>query len=228
MSGKSLVVYLSAPTALRGNSQAQDVIDAEKLAFSQLSGEVQGFTLRLNTVPSRSCGGGSVTQNARCAIEDSAAVGYLGEVVTSRTVNSIDSLGITSAQELLQVSPAQDAAVPTKDFQSFSTYGRTFASMSQENDPTALLGQPAGKTFVREFRQAYGHSPSSQAIFGYAATSALLKALHTAGPAANNRGTVRRDFFSLKGVSLSIGSGGPTLATYTVGNDGTVTITPSG
>jgi ABC-type branched-subunit amino acid transport system substrate-binding protein len=222
VSGKNLSIYLSAPASLSGNSQAQDVIDAEKLAFSQLSGEVHGFTLRLDVVPNRTCGG-KVPQNARCAIEDSDAVAYLGEVQPG---SSIDSLGITNAEDLLQVSPAQDASVPTKDFESYSTYGRTFASMAPSNNPTALLGGSAGRAFVRDFRHAFGHAPSTQATFGYAATSVVLKAIQRAGSAANNRGTVRNDFFGLKGVPLQIGPGGPVIGTYTVNKDGTLTITP--
>lgn len=225
VTGKKLDIYLSAPASLSGNAQAQDVIDAEKLAFSSACTsscppiQIGGFTVHLNILSAS-----KISDNARTAIEDTNAVGYLGEVQPG---DSVDSLGITNAEDVLQVSPAQDASVPTKDFESYSTYGRTFASMAPSNDATALLGGSAGRLFKRDFSHAYGHSPSSQAIFGYVATSAMLKALREAGSASSNRGTVRNMFFGLKDVSLPIGQSGPVLGTYTVNKNGTVTITPA-
>ena len=207
VSGKTLTVYLSAPSNLASNSAAQDVINAEKLAFTQLSGQVSGFTLKLQVVRSN-----KISDNARSAIEDKTSVAYLGEVTPG---TSVDSFGITNAQDLLQVSPTEAASVPTKDFESFSTYGRTFASMAPGSDQVVqtILGTPAGKRFS-----------SSQAVLGYAAMAAALKALQKAGSGANDRGTVRDDFFALKNVQLLVGPGGPKLGTYTVNKSGTVTI----
>jgi hypothetical protein len=219
VSGKTLTIYLSAPRSLSADPQAQDVIDAERLAFNQLKGEVQDFTLRLRVVTAK-----KVSDNARAAIKDTTAIAYLGEVQPG---SSTDSLGITNAQDVLQVSPAAAASVPEKDFESFSTYSRTFASMAPSQDPQALLAGSAGKAFVDDFHGSYGHAPSTQAVFGYLATAAVLKALHNAGSAANNRGTVHDRFFALKHVPLLIGSAGPQLGTYTVNAGGTVTITPA-
>lgn len=219
VTGKSLTVYLSAPASLQSNPQAQDVIDAEKLAFQQLSGAVHGFTLHLRVVSSN-----KVSDNARTAIKDTTAIAYLGEVQPG---SSIDSLGITNAQDLLQVSPAQAPSVPTKDFESFSTYGRTFASIAPGQDAQALLAGAASKTFTSDFRGTYHHAPSTGAIFGYAATAAVLRALEKAGSAANNRDSVRSAFFHLKNAQLLIGPSGSELGTYTVSAGGTVTITPA-
>jgi hypothetical protein len=222
VSGKTLTSYLSFPAALSGDPQAQDVLDAEKLAFDQLKGQVTGFTLNLKVLTAK-----KISDNARTAIENTTgAVAYLGEIEPGK---SKDSLGITNAEDLLQVSPAEGAAVPTDWLQSYSTYGRTFASMAPGSNQQAqtLVGGSAGRSFVSDFRNAYGHAPSAQAILGYAAMAAVLKALHNAGSGANNRGTVRDDFFALKDAPLLVGSGGPELGTYTVNKDGTVTITPS-
>lgn len=219
VSGQRLTIYLSAPANLPAQSTARDVIDAEKLAFQQLSGGVRGFTLRLRVTTAN-----KVSTNARAAIEDSTSIAYLGEV---QGESSTDSLGITNAQELLQVSPAEAPSAPTKDFESFGTYSRTFASMAPGQDPQALLAGSAARTFAGAFRSSYGHAPSSAAIFGYVATAAVLKALEKARSAANNRGTVRDDFFALKNVPLLIGPAGPELGTYTVNAAGTVTITPA-
>jgi hypothetical protein len=225
VAGKSLNIYLSAPASLGGNSQAQDVIDAEKLAFS--SGctssscppiQLGGFTVHLNVLSAS-----KISDNARTAIEDSGSVAYLGEVEPGA---SVDSLGITNSQDLLQVSPAQDPSVPTKDFESYSTYGRTFASMAPNSDPGALLRGAAGKAFVSAFRHTYGHTPSTQAIFGYFATAAVMNALKSAGSAANDRGTVRTRFFAPQHTAVHVGQSGPVLGTYMV-KDGIVTITPA-
>jgi ABC-type branched-subunit amino acid transport system substrate-binding protein len=222
VSGKKLNIYLSAPVSLSGNQQAQDAIDAEKLAFSSACTsscppiQLNGFTVHLVTVS-----GDKISDNARTAIQDSDSVAYLGEVIPER---SVDSLGITNSQDLLQVSPSEAASVPTKDFESFSTYGRTFASLAPSSSQAArtMLGGSAGKAFARDFRQAFGHAPSAQAIFGYVAMASVLKALDKAGTGANDRGTVRKDFFALKDASLPRG-----LGTYTVNTNGTVTITPA-
>jgi hypothetical protein len=218
VSARTLTIYVSAPSSL--SPQGKDVADAEELAFNQLKGQVHGFTLRSVQLTDT-----NVSNNARRAIGDTtSAVAYLGEIPPA---NSVDSLGITNAQDLLQVSPAEAASVPTKDFESFSTYGRTFASMSLSQDVRALLAGSAGKTFVSDFRSAYGHAPSSQAILGYAAMATVLKALQGAGAAANNRGTVRANYFAPpKNAQLSVGPGGPVLGTYAVNKNGTVTITP--
>ncbi|MFL5822817.1 MAG: hypothetical protein ACJ764_05175 [Solirubrobacteraceae bacterium] len=221
VSGKNLTVYYSTLPKLANDQKAQDVIHAEQLAFDQFKGQVRGFTLRFLPLKKP-----LISDNARTAIEDKSSVAYVGEI-EPRT--STDSLGITNAQDLLQVSPAEGPPVPTDDFQSFSTYGRTFASMApgSAQEAQAIAGQAAGKAFVRDFRTMYGRAPSPQAILGYAATAAVLTALQRAGSAASNRGTVRDDFFALRRVPLRVGPGGPVLGTYTINGRGTVTITPA-
>ena len=77
---------------------------------------------------------------------------------------------------------------------------------------------PAGQQFQTAFRSAYGHAPVPEAIFGYAAMSALLAVLKEAGKAAGNRATVVSDFRSLKDPPDSV------LGTYSiVGGDTTLT-----
>lgn len=221
VSGKTLALYISAPASLSGNSQAQDIVGAAQLAFDQLKGQVKGFTLNLQVLKNE-----KISDNARTAIEDKTSVAYVGEVVPGA---SKASLGITNAEDLLQVSPTEAPSVPTDDFESFSTYGRTFASFTPLSDQQvqAMVGGPAGQAFAREFRGKYGRTPSAQAIFGYAAMTAVLEALEKAGSGANNRATVRDAFFALKGVLLTVGPGGPVLGKYTVNKDGTVTLTPA-
>jgi branched-chain amino acid transport system substrate-binding protein len=130
VTGKSLTLYLSAPSAGAGDPAAQDVLSAERLAFKQKHDEVSGFSLRLVTLNT-----GKLSDRARTAISDTHAIAYLGEVLPG---DSADSLGITNAQDLLQVTPTDTAleltqatpAVPKAPglyYESLKNYGRTFA-----------------------------------------------------------------------------------------------------
>jgi ABC-type branched-subunit amino acid transport system substrate-binding protein len=78
---------------------------------------------------------GKISDEARTAIQDQTAIGFLGEVVPH---SSYASLGITNAQDLLQVSPTdtaleltqaspEDPGSPNRYYQSLSSYGQTFA-----------------------------------------------------------------------------------------------------
>ncbi len=81
------------------------------------------------------------------------------------------------------------------------------------------LTPTAVQQFAAPFRSAYGHAPSTQAIFGYEAMSAVLATLQRAGSAANNRGTVVRDFFGLKNRNSVVG-------TYSINVAGDTSIGP--
>jgi branched-chain amino acid transport system substrate-binding protein len=129
VSGKTLTIYLSdAPTGQP--TVAQDVLDAEKLAWSGASHQVGSFALQIEVAS-----GGKISDNARTAIQDQSAIAYLGEVVPH---SSYASIGITNALELLQVSPTDTAleltqatpavsGAPDDYYESLSSYGRTFA-----------------------------------------------------------------------------------------------------
>jgi branched-chain amino acid transport system substrate-binding protein len=131
ITGKTLTIYLSAPASLASDPQAQDVVDAEKLAFQQLQGQVTAYKVRLAVLTHN-----KISDNARQAIGDTgSAIAYLGEVLPGA---SADSIGITNAQGLLQVSPTDTFAAltqktpavansPTRYYESLSTYNRTFA-----------------------------------------------------------------------------------------------------
>jgi branched-chain amino acid transport system substrate-binding protein len=131
LTGKTLTIYLSAPASLASDPQAQDVVNAERLAFQQLQGQVTAFQLKLSVLTHN-----RISDNARQAIGDTGhAIAYLGEVPPG---DSADSIGITNAQDLLQVSPTDTAASltqktpavaksPTKYYESLGTNGRTFA-----------------------------------------------------------------------------------------------------
>ena len=64
----------------------------------------------------------------------------------------------------------------------------------------------AGQTFVTNFTSAFGHAPSSQAIFGYAAMEAVLGALRKAGSGAGNRTTVVKALIGERHQSSVLGT----------------------
>ncbi len=130
VSGGTLTVYASVPPGGAGGQQAQDVLAAEQLAFQQNGGKLGSFKLRFVKV-----GGKTVSDHARTVIQDSTAIAYLGEVIPGL---SADSLGITNAQDLLQVAPTDTAVAltqsspavpssPNRYYESLSSNGRTFA-----------------------------------------------------------------------------------------------------
>ncbi|MGI8572431.1 MAG: hypothetical protein ACR2L9_07395 [Solirubrobacteraceae bacterium] len=130
--GKSLTIYTSLPPGGASDQRAQDVLGAEQLALKQPGALPANFTITL-----RSLNGAKRSDNARTAIEDSHAIAYLGEIVPGQ---SADSIGITNAVALAQVSPTDtaqaltqaNAAVPGSPkayYESYSTYGQTFARL---------------------------------------------------------------------------------------------------
>lgn len=344
VSGKSLTIYISAPPAAQLDARAQDVIDAEQLAFKLAHSSITQYSLRLDVLH-----GAKPSDNARTAIQDATAIAYLGEILPG---TSADSLGILNNQDILTVSPTDTAVEltqaspavsgsPADYYEALGTYGRTFArvvpttsleakaiisELVAENlthvyvasdgehyglalaaaikqaagssvtvaagAPTASAVQrsgaqalvfasasvpaarglfdavaavspsvklfapsalddsgfagslspaaqsalrvsspgftaaaltPAGKGFVTAFDSAYGHAPSTQAIFGYEAMSAVLAVLHEAGTAANNRGTVQKDFLAIRArasvlgtYSINMNTGDTSLAPFVI------------
>lgn len=326
LTGKTLTLYVSAPESLSSDTAAQDVVDAERLAFRQLKGQVTAYQLGLVVLSHN-----KISDNARQAIGDTGhAIAYLGEVLPG---DSADSIGITNAQNLLQVSPTDTAAAltqttaavansPNKYYESLSANGRTFGRVvpttaveakglisqmqslgvkslyvrddgseygrtvalevrnaasgitlassigsadavffggSSQSEATGVFNQAAASnpklklfapsaldddawaaglspaaqkqlyvsapgvlpkqlaasagTFAADFKAAYGHAPSPQAIFGYEAMSAVVAMLHEAGSSANNRQTVVKDFLAIRNRASPLG-------TYSINKNG--------
>lgn len=127
VSGGTLTLYVSAPSHEVANGYA-DVVDAEELAFSHASHTVGRFSVRLRVLHA------SASDNARTAIQDSSAIAYLGELVPGESAGTV---GITNAEDLLQVSPTDTAleltqstpavsGAPNDYYESLKTYGRNF------------------------------------------------------------------------------------------------------
>jgi hypothetical protein len=133
-SGTTLTVYASAPPGVAGSQAAADVLAAEQLAYRQAGSKLGSFKLQFAKLT-----GSKVSDNARTAIEDTSSIAYLGELDPGL---SAESLGITNAQDLLQVTPTDTAAAltqtnssvpgaPNRYYESLGTYGRTFARVVQ-------------------------------------------------------------------------------------------------
>jgi ABC-type branched-subunit amino acid transport system substrate-binding protein len=129
VTGSTLSIYLSVPPGTVSQEE-KDVLDAEQLAFNQAAHRLGKFRLQLLRSH-----GGELSDNARTAIVDSSTIAYLGELAPG---SSADTIGITNAQDVLQVSPTDTAVeltrstpaianTPTRYYEALSTYGRTFA-----------------------------------------------------------------------------------------------------
>ncbi len=132
VSGNTLHIYLSIPAALSSDPAAQDLVHAEELAFFAHHGEVKDFKLALLPLQSN-----KVSDSARTAIQDTDAIAYLGELAPG---HSDQTVGITNAVDLLQISPTDTAlelsqatpvvkGSPQTYFEAWGTYGRTFVRM---------------------------------------------------------------------------------------------------
>jgi len=147
--GRTLTIWISEPPGLSSDPVEQDVIHAEELAYDQQSAEVTSFKLGLREVAKP-----ELSANARTAIEDQSSVAYLGELAPG---SSAQTVGITNALDLLQVSPTDTAAYLTQDvagapdfnhfLESYSTYGRTFAVVvpNTTEEAHAVVAEMAAK-----------------------------------------------------------------------------------
>jgi branched-chain amino acid transport system substrate-binding protein len=166
--GKALTIYTSMPPSGAADQRAQDVLDAEELALKQVGSQVAGFTVTLRTAQ-----GKQLSDNARTAIEDPHAIAYLGEVVPGQ---SADSIGITNAVQLPELSPTDTAqalteaatAVPGSPklyYEDYSTYGQTFARLvpTTAKEAAALI-QEMGALGVRSLYVATDGSDYGKAL----------------------------------------------------------------
>ncbi len=166
VTGGTLTIYVSVPSGAL-SPEAQDVLSAEQLAYQQAGTRAGSFTVKLKTVRRY-----ELSENARTAISDASAIAYLGELAPGA---SEDTIGITNAQDVLQVSPTdtaveetqQSAAVansPTRYYESLSTDGRTFARMVPTDalEAKALVTQMKalgiGALYVASDGSAYGRA----------------------------------------------------------------------
>jgi branched-chain amino acid transport system substrate-binding protein len=163
ISGSTLKVYAGQPP--NGGQQAQDVLDAERLALAQAGGQVGHFKVVLKPLS-----GAKLSDNARTAISDTSTIAFLGDLAPHSSANS---LGITNGVGILQVSPTDTAieltqtttavpGAPTRYYESLKTYGRTFGRVAPAANREAavqaqMISSPGVKNlYVAQDGSSYG------------------------------------------------------------------------
>ena len=189
VNGSTLTLYASAPQGAANTQSAADVLAAEQLAFNQSGTKLGKFTLRFLKL-----NGAKASDNARSAIEDTSSIAYLGELDPGL---SADSLGITNAQDLLQVTPTDTAAAltqvtstvpnsPNRYYESLGSYGRTFARVVPNTSPEAkaqvqeMQAQHVSKLYVSSDGSQYGRA-IAQAVRTDAPASSITIAPSSSG-----------------------------------------------
>ncbi len=166
---------------------------AEELAFSSAGGRVGNFKVRLVLVH-----GAKPSDDAREAIQDTDAIGYVGEIIPGQ---SADSLGITGQEEILQVSPTDNAveltqhsnAVPGSPgsyIEATSTSPRTFARIVPTTtlEARALVSELSAlhvsKLFVTDDGDHYGAALAAAVAQSAGSTVAVVRGRPTASAVA--------------------------------------------
>lgn len=176
IAGGTLRIYASVP---RGTDPAtKDVWFAEQLALRQAGDKVGKFTVKLVQCPGApQCSGSKLSDNARSAIADPSTIAYVGELDPG---TSWQTVGITNAQDVLQVSPVDTAVEltqaspavpgsPRKYYQSLSTNGRTFARLV----PTTKLESGALLAEMQALGVKHLYVPTDGSAYGQALRSAV-------------------------------------------------------
>jgi branched-chain amino acid transport system substrate-binding protein len=202
VSGNTLTLYASAPQGAANTQAAADVLAAEQLAFQQLPGSKVGqFTLKFVKLA-----GAKASDNARSAIENTSSIAYFGELDPGL---SADSLGITNAQDLLQVTPTDTAAAltqvttavpnsPNRYYESLGNYGRTFArvvpttSLEAKAQTDEMQALHVSKLYVSSDGSQYGRT-IAQAVKTDAAAASITVTPSASGADAVFYGAVSED-----------------------------------
>lgn len=183
VSGNNLTIYASVPHQefAADPETARDTFSAEQLALEQNGSQIGKFRVQF-----RSLTDNKVSNNARTAIGDKNAIAYLGELPPGA---SADSLGITNAQDLLQVAPTDTAleltlttsavpGAPGNLYESLKTYGRTFARVVPNSSREAkaqvqeMQALSVRRLYVADDGSAYG-SAIAQAVRQAAASAGI-------------------------------------------------------
>jgi branched-chain amino acid transport system substrate-binding protein len=194
ISGSTLTIYTSLPLNGPESAEAHDVLAAEQLALQQAGGKLGRYSVHLVPLNDATSAGWSaklIAANARTVIQDATAIAYLGEIDANASAQSIP---ITNADDLLQVSPYDTAiglteataAVPGasgKYYEALSTNGRTFGRVIPNDNYQAkaqlqvMHSLGIKKVFILEDGTAYGDAIAlavQQYASGYGITTTPL------------------------------------------------------
>jgi branched-chain amino acid transport system substrate-binding protein len=110
----TLRVYVSVPLHGARAAEGEAIQDGARLALADAGGRVGRFRIRAVYLDDSDAGGWSIARtaaNARRAAQDTAAIGYVGDVDSGATKVS---LPITNQAEIAQISPASGAVDLTR------------------------------------------------------------------------------------------------------------------
>lgn len=172
--GTVLTVYSSMPLTGPNATEAQAVINGEKLALAAAGGRVGDFTVKYvslddSTADSKGWDARQSAKNARTAVQDRTAIAYLGDFDAGATAITLPTLNEAS---LLQVSPATTLVGLTRSVGAdkgepdkyYPTGTRTFGRVVQPDDVQAnaqideQLRQGCRNTYLLHDMEAYGKS----------------------------------------------------------------------
>ncbi len=162
--GTSLSVYSSLPLSGPQGNAGNQMLNGERLAFSERGGKVGEFILTfysLNALAGDGSekGNGQLALNARRAVVDPKSIAYIGDF--DRRQTELSKVIVDQAQ-LLQVAPSAGwEAIPG--------------------------GRRPAPGFQAAYRRQFGESPTDDALFGYEAMNAVLDAIERAGSDGGNR-----------------------------------------
>jgi branched-chain amino acid transport system substrate-binding protein len=199
ITGTTLTVYSSLPLQGPESSEAQSVLDGERLALKQAGGKVGRYTIDFVSLNDATNAGWSpklIAANARTVIQKDDAIAYIGEIDPNASAQSIP---ITNADQVLQVSP-YDTAIglteataavsgsPGNYYQSLSTYGRTFGRVVPNDSYQAKAQLQEMKSlgvhtlFIADDGKAYGEA-IALAVKQYASTYGITASTPVQAPA---------------------------------------------
>jgi ABC-type branched-subunit amino acid transport system substrate-binding protein len=219
--GSGVTVYASVPLTGSEAADGRAVVNGMKLALSETGARAGASTVKLQVLDSAGKDGGPdrdvAALNARTALEDISAVGYVGELDSTGTAISAP---ILNEGAILQVTPGATYVGLTRPnlpgepdrFRPIGrpTLGRTVPpstkDISQDARPGAAeLRSPAGRRMARRYRAIFGEAPRPLALQGHEAMAAIIAAIDRAGGKTANRRAVSAAYFGLRRPDAAIG-----------------------
>ena len=195
ISGNEITVYSSLPLQGGSRDNAVAVNEGAELALKQKGGKVGKFTVKFEKLDDSTASAGKweanqVQANARKAVSDPNAVGYLGEFNSGASALSIP---VTNRASLLQVSPANtaiglteaDPADPGTPDKYYPTKKRNYARVV----PRDTVQAAAQATVMKENGCTKVYIVNDKEVYGEGLAAAAEKAIPEQGmEVAGNEG----------------------------------------
>jgi ABC-type branched-subunit amino acid transport system substrate-binding protein len=219
--GSGLTVYASVPLSGPNAAEGRAVVDGVKLALEDAGGRAGRFTVKLNVLddvggvarPDRD----QAALNARTALKDISAVGYVGELdsqgtaISAPILNEGAILQVTPGATYLGLTRANLPGEPDR-FRPIGrpTLGRTVEPSTKDIDrddrsARATVRGPAARRVAERYREVYGRAPRPVALQGHEAMAAIIAAIDRAGGTTANRRAISAAYFGLARPTAAIG-----------------------